>query len=130
MVKVGLQQWLRALVLLVVLLRTASSLVDITYVLSAVAKGAVCLDGSPPAYHLDRGYGTGINNWLIQLEGGGWCNNVTTCLSRMNTRLGSSKQMAKQLAFSGLLGNKAQFNPDITSSNSHVFQSDGDENPL
>lgn len=29
----------------------------------------------------------------------------------MNTRLGSSKQMAKQLAFSGLLGNKAQFNP-------------------
>nr|GLL48438.1 pectin acetylesterase 8-like [Ipomoea trifida] len=40
MVKVGLQQWLRALVLLVVLLRTASSLVDITYVLSAVAKGA------------------------------------------------------------------------------------------
>ncbi|XP_031128676.1 pectin acetylesterase 8-like [Ipomoea triloba] len=113
MVKVGLQQWLRALVLLVVLLRTASSLVDITYVLSAVAKGAVCLDGSPPAYHLDRGYGTGINNWLIQLEGGGWCNNVTTCLSRMNTRLGSSKQMAKQLAFSGLLGNKAQFNPDF-----------------
>nr|GMD84725.1 pectin acetylesterase 8-like [Ipomoea batatas] len=116
MVKVGLQQWLRALVLLVVLLRTASSLVDITYVLSAVAKGAVCLDGSPPAYHLDRGYGTGINNWLIQLEGGGWCNNVTTCLSRMNTRLGSSKQMAKQLAFSGLLGNKAQFNPENQSS--------------
>lgn len=29
---------------------------------------AVCLDGSPPAYHLDRGSGTGVNSWLIQLE--------------------------------------------------------------
>ena len=29
---------------------------------------AVCLDGSPPAYHWDRGFGTGINSWLIQLE--------------------------------------------------------------
>lgn len=29
---------------------------------------AVCLDGSPPAYHLDRGFGTGIKSWLIQLE--------------------------------------------------------------
>lgn len=29
---------------------------------------SVCLDGSPPAYHLDRGSGTGINSWLIQLE--------------------------------------------------------------
>lgn len=26
------------------------------------------MDGSPPAYHLDRGFGTGINSWLIQLE--------------------------------------------------------------
>lgn len=29
---------------------------------------AVCLDGSPPAYHFDKGYGTGVNSWLIQLE--------------------------------------------------------------
>lgn len=29
---------------------------------------AVCLDGSPPAYHLDRGFGLGINNWLVHLE--------------------------------------------------------------
>lgn len=29
---------------------------------------SVCLDGSPPAYHLDRGSGAGINNWLIQIE--------------------------------------------------------------
>lgn len=44
-------------------------------------------------------------------QGGGWCNNVTTCLSRKNTRLGSSKQMVENLAFSGILSNKPQFNP-------------------
>ncbi|XP_060207901.1 pectin acetylesterase 8-like isoform X4 [Lycium barbarum] len=87
--------------------------VDITYLLSGVAKGAVCLDGSPAAYHHDKGFGTGVNSWLIQMEGGGWCNNVTTCLSRKNTRVGSSKQMVKKLPFSGILSNKRQFNPDF-----------------
>ncbi|OMO93716.1 Pectinacetylesterase [Corchorus olitorius] len=62
--------------------------------------GAVCLDGSPPAYHWDRGFGTGINSWLIQLEGGGWCNNVTSCLVRKNTHLGSSNRMVKLIPFS------------------------------
>ncbi|KZV31718.1 hypothetical protein F511_00522 [Dorcoceras hygrometricum] len=108
------QQWLPILILmLMVVLRIESFNVDITYVESAVAKGAVCLDGSPPAYHFDKGFGAGANSWLIQIEGGGWCNNVTTCLARKNTRLGSSKQMIKQIAFSGILSNKPQFNPDF-----------------
>ncbi|KAA3469584.1 Notum [Gossypium australe] len=71
---------------------------------------AVCLDGSPPAYHWDKGYGTGINSWLIQLEGGGWCNNVSSCLVRKNTHLGSSKRMVKQIPFSGILNNKHFYN--------------------
>jgi hypothetical protein len=29
---------------------------------------AVCLDGSPPAYHWDKGFGAGINNWLVHIE--------------------------------------------------------------
>ena len=28
----------------------------------------VCLDGSSPAYHLDRGFGAGASNWLLQFE--------------------------------------------------------------
>lgn len=28
----------------------------------------VCLDGSPPAYHFDKGFGTGVNNWLVHIE--------------------------------------------------------------
>ncbi|KVH91609.1 Pectinacetylesterase [Cynara cardunculus var. scolymus] len=87
--------------------------VDITYLRSAVGKGAVCLDGSPPAYHWDMGSGAGINNWLVHIEGGGWCNNVTTCLARSSTRLGSSKKMVKQVAFSGILHNEPQYNPDF-----------------
>ncbi|CAL1373828.1 unnamed protein product [Linum trigynum] len=93
--------------------RTDGLYAPITYVTSGVSKGAVCLDGSPPAYNFDKGYGTGINNWLVQLEGGGWCNNVTSCLARKNTRLGSSKQMGNQLAFSGIMSNRREFNPDF-----------------
>ncbi|KAL0312314.1 UNVERIFIED_CONTAM: Pectin acetylesterase 8 [Sesamum radiatum] len=76
---------LHILVFMLIVLRTESFYVNITYVRSAVAKGA----------------------------GGGWCNNVTTCLARKNNRLGSSKYMVKQLAFSGILNNKANFNPDF-----------------
>ncbi|KAG6577113.1 Pectin acetylesterase 8, partial [Cucurbita argyrosperma subsp. sororia] len=82
-------------------------------ILEAGIKGGVCLDGSPPAYHFSEGFGAGIDNWLIQLEGGGWCNNVTTCLQRRDTRLGSSRKMVKVLAFSGILTNKQKFNPDF-----------------
>ncbi|KAI3692165.1 hypothetical protein L6452_31974 [Arctium lappa] len=101
------------LVGLLSVLNTDGFYVDITYLKSAVKKGAVCLDGSPPAYHWDMGSDAGINNWLIHIEGGGWCNNVTTCLARSATRLGSSKEMVKQVAFSGILHNEPQYNPDF-----------------
>lgn len=93
--------------------RAYSTLVDITYVKGAVAKGAVCLDGSAPAYHLARGFGSGANNWLVHFEGGGWCGNVTTCLERKRTRLGSSKEMATRIAFSGILSGAPEYNPDF-----------------
>ncbi|KAH7515004.1 hypothetical protein FEM48_Zijuj11G0150300 [Ziziphus jujuba var. spinosa] len=70
-----------------------------------------CLDGSPPAYHFHKGFGTGIDSWLVYHEGGAWCNNVTTCLSRKNTELGSSKYMAKQFNFTGILSNQQELNP-------------------
>uniref|UniRef100_A0A2N9GWS9 Pectin acetylesterase n=1 Tax=Fagus sylvatica TaxID=28930 RepID=A0A2N9GWS9_FAGSY len=107
-----LVQWLNLLLCALVLLKTEGADVGITFVQDAVAKGAVCLDGSPPAYHWDKGVGAGINNWLVHIEGGGWCNNVTTCLSRTKTRLGSSKLMDKEIAFSGILSRYQKFNPE------------------
>ncbi|KAH9733803.1 Pectin acetylesterase 10 [Citrus sinensis] len=88
-------------------------MVGLTLIQSARAKGAVCLDGTLPGYHLHRGYGSGANSWLIQLEGGGWCNNVRNCVYRKKTRRGSSWYMEKQIAFTGILSNKAQENPDF-----------------
>ncbi|KAI9176471.1 hypothetical protein LWI28_003247 [Acer negundo] len=105
--------WLNVLAYGVILLKTEGFNIGITYVETAVAKGAVCLDGSPPAYHLDKGFGAGINNWLVHIEGGGWCNNVADCLSRSNNRLGSSKHMEKEVAFTGMLSNEQKFNPDF-----------------
>ncbi|CAH9137776.1 unnamed protein product [Cuscuta epithymum] len=114
MANVGVRTWAYGLAcFMLIVLRTEGFFVDITYVESAVSKGAVCLDGSPPAYHMNRGSGAGINNWLIHFEGGAWCNNASSCLARRYTRLGSSTKMAKQVAFSGLLGNNAVRNPDF-----------------
>lgn len=88
-------------------------MVPLTLIDGADSKGAVCLDGTLPGYHLHHGSGSGANSWLIELEGGGWCNNVRTCVYRKTTRRGSSKFMEKQLAFTGLLSNKPEENPDF-----------------
>ncbi|MQM12608.1 hypothetical protein Taro_045526, partial [Colocasia esculenta] len=72
---------------------------------------AVCLDGSPPAYHFAPGFGSGVNNWLVHFEGGGWCHNVSNCLYRSRRgRLGSSKAMGS-ISFTGILNDHRQLNP-------------------
>lgn len=88
-------------------------MVGLTLIPSAAAKGAVCLDGSLPGYHLHRGYGSGANSWLIQLEGGGWCDTIRNCVYRKTTRHGSSRYMEKFVQFTGILSNKASENPDF-----------------
>lgn len=37
---------------------------------TSVVLGAVCLDGSPPAYQLDKGSGDGVNSWLMFIQVG------------------------------------------------------------
>lgn len=71
------------------------------------------MDGTLPGYHFHRGFGSGANSWLIQLEGGGWCNTIRSCVYRKTTRRGSSKYMEKLIAFTGILSNKAEENPDF-----------------
>ncbi|KAK8709250.1 hypothetical protein V6N13_060275 [Hibiscus sabdariffa] len=88
-------------------------LVSMTLVPNATAYGARCLDGSLPAYHLHRGFGAGANNWILQFEGGGWCNDVSSCLERANTRRGSTRLMSRLEVFSGILSNNASLNPDF-----------------
>ncbi|NP_001130561.1 Pectin acetylesterase 9 isoform 2 [Zea mays] len=87
--------------------------VPMTIVAGAASAGAVCLDGSPPAYHLHGGSGAGARSWLLQFEGGGWCNDVRSCAERAGTRRGSTRLMAKAESFSGILSNRPAMNPDF-----------------
>ncbi|GAB4855686.1 Pectin acetylesterase 10 [Ancistrocladus abbreviatus] len=88
-------------------------MVGLTLIRGAASKGAVCLDGTLPGYHWHRGFGSGANSWLIQLEGGGWCNDHRSCVYRKKTRRGSSNYMEKEIPFTGLLSNKPEENPDF-----------------
>ncbi|KAJ8475692.1 hypothetical protein OPV22_019419 [Ensete ventricosum] len=88
-------------------------LVNLTLIPSAAAQGAVCLDGTVPGYHLHPGFGSGANSWVVNLEGGGWCNNGATCRFSKNTIHGSSNYMEKQVQFSGISSNKPEENPDF-----------------
>ncbi|GAA0144516.1 hypothetical protein LIER_04941 [Lithospermum erythrorhizon] len=87
--------------------------VPMTLVRNASALGAYCLDGSLPAYHLHRGFGAGASSWLLQFEGGGWCNDIKSCLERAPTRRGSTRHMSKYESFSGILSNNASLNRDF-----------------
>lgn len=88
-------------------------LVPRSVVKGAVERGAVCLDGSPPSYHLHKGHGSGIDNWLVHLEGGGWCSSNQSCFDRSQTKLGSSYFMEKSIIFGGSLSNSPLKNPDF-----------------
>ncbi|XP_055822180.1 pectin acetylesterase 8-like [Solanum dulcamara] len=87
--------------------------VNITILQSATVQGAVCLDGSPPAYHLDRGHATGLNNWIIYLDGGSWCDSIPDCLDRSTKLLGSSNHMKQRGFFAGILHNTSKQNPEF-----------------
>ncbi|KAE9611309.1 putative pectinacetylesterase/NOTUM [Lupinus albus] len=51
-----------------------------------------------------------INGYI---QGGGWCNNLATCLERAKTRRGSTNFMTKLESFSGILSNDPSLNPDF-----------------
>ncbi|GFP96092.1 hypothetical protein PHJA_001753300 [Phtheirospermum japonicum] len=61
--------------------------------------------------HLDRGFGSRANSWIVNLKGGGWYNNIRTCVYRKTTRRGSSNYFKRQIPFTGVLSNKASENP-------------------
>ncbi|KAG6389275.1 hypothetical protein SASPL_150740 [Salvia splendens] len=91
---------------------------NITLLESAVAKGAVCLDGTPPAYIYSKGYGEGANNWIVYIQGGGWCISWEDCHNRSMSHLGSSTRMMAVYTYyppemDGMLDDNATYNPRL-----------------
>ncbi|XP_058215160.1 pectin acetylesterase 5-like isoform X3 [Rhododendron vialii] len=87
--------------------------VPLTLLSNAHPRGPLCLDGSLPGYHFQKGFGSGSHNWVLHIEGGGWCDSIESCSSRMRTALGSSKYMGSQVEFAGILSPESSQNPDF-----------------
>ncbi|PIA60245.1 hypothetical protein AQUCO_00300035v1 [Aquilegia coerulea] len=88
-------------------------LVKLTLLPNAKLTGAVCLDGSSPGFHFQKGFGSGSDSWVLHIEGGGWCDSIESCSSRQLTALGSSEAMDHEVPFSGILSQVASQNPDF-----------------
>jgi hypothetical protein len=64
------------------------------YFLKEAAEGpenAKCLDGTPALYYHRKGTGSGVNKWFVHQQGGGWCYDLNSCVSRSKGSLGSTK---------------------------------------
>ncbi|KAL3356853.1 hypothetical protein AABB24_017492 [Solanum stoloniferum] len=90
-----------------------SDLIPFTPLSNAQQKSAFCLDGSLPGYHLQKGFGSGSDKWVLHIEGGGWCNSIETCSFRQTTKLGSSRFMEHEVQFFGILSSDPSQNPDF-----------------
>jgi len=93
------------------------------YLPNSSTSGAVCLDGSPGGYFIDRNTST---DWVIYFQGGGWCYEEHDCATRAQTLLGSSKlwnttyNTTNLEGYSTILNSNTTVNPDFADFN-HVF---------
>ncbi|KAL3613814.1 hypothetical protein CASFOL_041888 [Castilleja foliolosa] len=91
-----------------------SAPVNITILENALETGAVCLDGSPAGYHFSKGFGDGVDNWIVYLPGGGWCDTTELCTERVLKKpwVASTKNMTIT-HFEGILSSTQDCNPDF-----------------
>ena len=59
------------------------------------------------------GIGAGADNWIVHMQGGGWCYDEEACLGRSKTDIGSSKKWKSTQDFGGLLSDDPKENPDF-----------------
>lgn len=89
---------------------------------NAIARDAVCNDGTPAAYYFRRGQGTGSHRWVIHLQGGGMCYSVETCQHRSVSTpyLMTSTGLPSTRTGGGVLSPSSHDNPDFFNAN-HVY---------
>ncbi|KAG8386906.1 hypothetical protein BUALT_Bualt03G0197500 [Buddleja alternifolia] len=105
--------WIKLFICLLVVMIAQVHGVHITRLHSALAKGAACLDGSPPAYYYIKGFGEGSNNWLVQLEGGGWCGSDEWCIKISKSHNGSTKNKSDTMTYGQIFSQDKAINPDF-----------------
>jgi len=77
--------------------RPKANTANLVLLSDSVSLGAACIDGTPPAYYIQKGSGSGLYKWQIHHEGGGWCTSVADCYARSQGGLGSSKTYAQTM---------------------------------
>jgi len=82
------------------------------------ARGAACLDGSPPGYWMRRAtVAADAARWVIHAQGGGWCYDDALCAARAKGRIGSSASWGATTSCygscDGILSANATSNPDF-----------------
>ncbi len=79
---------------------------------------AVCNDGSRAGFYIELS-STGSSEWVIALDGGFWCWDLASCVSRARTQpnLTSSKAWPRQRGLGGLFSSDPAVNPRFASAN-------------
>ena len=77
------------------------------------ASGGLCLDGTPSGFWIRNGSGADARNYIIHLQGGGWCTSLSDCLARSKSTLGSSSQWPSQPQYASADGGEhGMISPD------------------
>jgi hypothetical protein len=90
-------------------------------VANAASRQAVCNDGSPAIYYFRQGTGSGANNWVIFMSGGGLCFSINSCNERnaQFPELMTSRGKPATFVGNGILSDLPAQNPDFFNAN-HV----------
>jgi hypothetical protein len=82
------------------------------HLLEAGEGGNACLDGSPFGYYIAQN--SSSNDWVIDIDGGGWCDSAQSCVSRISgsSRLASSTTWAPVGSGSGITSGSPEDNPE------------------
>ncbi|KAL1558264.1 [Wnt protein] O-palmitoleoyl-L-serine hydrolase [Salvia divinorum] len=125
--QVTVAPWLKVLVCLLIFVQSLTNgqdiepILNVTYIKDGVAKGAVCLDGSPGAYYFGQGFEDGVDNWIIYLPGGAWCYSEDNCLIKSKYNYTGTTKYAAPISFFTFLSRNRNINPVKCVSDSGFF---------
>jgi hypothetical protein len=93
---------------------TKDTPMKLVQVKNATTRMAVCNNGDPFVYYYRPGFEENANKWVIFLQGGGGCNNVSDCEARWTSEQGKMiAPTASTKPSDGIFSTDATRNPDF-----------------